>query len=45
MTNKNNKKLPDTGEDKNDHTDAIATALITSILGITAIVRKKKGDN
>ncbi|WP_174249687.1 LPXTG cell wall anchor domain-containing protein [Leuconostoc gelidum] len=45
VTNKNNKKLPDTGENKNNHTDVIATALLIGTLGITAVARKKKGDN
>ncbi|MCT4380108.1 lectin-like domain-containing protein [Leuconostoc pseudomesenteroides] len=45
VTNKNGKKLPDTGENKDNHAGAIAAALLAGGLGVTSVIRKKKSDD
>ncbi|WP_415602231.1 LPXTG cell wall anchor domain-containing protein [Leuconostoc pseudomesenteroides] len=45
VTNKNGKKLPDTGEDKDNRAGVIAAALLAGGLGVTSVIRKKKSDD
>ncbi|MGQ4573632.1 lectin-like domain-containing protein [Leuconostoc pseudomesenteroides] len=45
VTKDSNKKLPDTGESKNNHAGVVAAALLAGGLGITSVIRRKKDDN